>query len=61
MLNNIHPNIYYKFNVFQKQNWTRLTAELEEEEEEEEEVEASCSRDCTAKKGLHMYHHPSLI
>jgi hypothetical protein len=30
-------------------------AELEEEEE------AGCSRDCTTKKELHMYHHPSLI
>jgi hypothetical protein len=54
MLNNIHPNIYYKFNVFQKQNKTRITAELEEEED-------GCSWDRTAKKGLHMYHHPSLI
>jgi hypothetical protein len=35
-------------------------AELEEEEEEEEE-EAGCSRDRTAKKALHKYHHPSLI
>jgi hypothetical protein len=33
-------------------------AELEEEEEEEE---ASCPRDRTTKKGLHMYRHPSLI
>jgi len=32
--------------------------ELQEEEEEEE---AGCSRDRTTKKGLHMYHHPSLI
>jgi hypothetical protein len=32
-----------------------------EEEEEEEEEEAGCSRDLAAKKGLHMYHHPSLI
>jgi hypothetical protein len=30
-------------------------------EEEEEEEEAGCSRDRTAKKGMHMYHHPSLI
>jgi hypothetical protein len=58
MLNNIHPNIHYKFNVFKKQNWTRIAAELEEEDEEEE---AGCSRDHTAKKGLHMYHHSSLI
>jgi len=66
MLNNIHPNIHYKFNVFKKQNWTRIAAELEEEEEEEEdeeeeEEEVGCSRDRTAKKGLHMYHHSSLI
>jgi len=33
----------------------KIAAELEEEEE------AGCSRDHTAKKGLHMYHHPSLI
>jgi hypothetical protein len=34
---------------------TRIAAELEEEEE------AGCSRDRTAKKELHKYHHPSLI
>jgi hypothetical protein len=55
MLNNIHPNIHYKFNVFKKQNQTRIAAKLEEEEE------AGCSRDRTTKKKLHMYHHPSLI
>jgi hypothetical protein len=27
----------------------------------EEEEEASCSRDCTAKKAMYLYHHPSLI
>jgi hypothetical protein len=31
-----------------------------EEEEEEEEV-VGCSWDRTTKKGLHMYHYPSLI
>jgi hypothetical protein len=61
MLNNIHPNINYKFNVFKKQNWTRIAAELEEEDEEEEDEEVGCSRDRTTKKGLHMYHHSSLI
>jgi hypothetical protein len=30
-------------------------------EVEEEEEEAGCSWDCTAKKTLHKYHHPSLI
>ena len=56
MLNNIHPNIHYKFNVFQKQKYTRITTELEEEEED-----GGCSRDRTTKKRLHMYHHPSWI
>jgi hypothetical protein len=56
MLNNIHPNIYYKFNVFQKQNSTRIATE-----EEEEEEEAGCSRNHTTKKRLQMYHHLSLI
>jgi len=27
----------------------------------EEEEEVGCSRDRTAKKGMHMYHHSSLI
>jgi len=51
MLNYIHPNIHCKFNVFKKQNETRIAAE----------EEVGCSQDRTTKKGLHMYHHPSLI
>jgi hypothetical protein len=55
MLNNIHPNIHNKFNVFKKQNSSRIAVELEEEEE------AGSFRDRTAKKELHKYHHPSFI
>jgi len=33
----------------------------EEEEEEEEEEEAGCSRDHTAKKKPHMYHHSVML
>ena len=54
MLNNIHPNIHYKFNVLKKKfNWNNGRTG--------EEEEAGCSRDRMTKKRLHMYHHPSLI
>jgi hypothetical protein len=56
MLNNIHRNIHYKFNVKKnKIKLIKIAAELEEEEE------AGCCRDRTAKKKQHMVHHPSLI
>jgi hypothetical protein len=54
MLNNIHRNIHYKFNVFKKIKLIKMAAELEEEE-------AGCCRNRTAKKEQHMDHHPSLI
>jgi len=56
MLNNIHQNIHYKFNVFFKKiKLIKIAVELEEEEE------ASYCRDRTTKKKQHMDHHPSLI
>ena len=58
MLNNIHQNIHYKFNVLKnKIKQIKIAAELEEEKEEE----AGCCRGRTAKKKQHMNHHPSLI
>jgi hypothetical protein len=55
MLNNIHRNIHYKFNVLKnKIKLIKIAAELEEEE-------AGCCRDRMAKKKQHMDHHPSLI
>jgi len=45
-------NIHYKLNVFKNIYYIRTMTELEDEEEE-----AGCSRDHTAKMGLHMYHH----
>jgi hypothetical protein len=57
MLNNIHRNIHYKFNVLKnKIKLIKIATELEEEEEE-----AGCCRDRTAKKEQHMDHYPSLI
>jgi len=48
MLNNIHRNIHYKFNVLKnKIKLIKIAAELEEEEEEEE---AGCCRDRTGQK-----------
>jgi hypothetical protein len=59
MLNNIHQNIHYKFNVLKnKIKLIKIVAELEEEEEEKE---AGCCRNLTTKKKQHMDHHPSLI
>jgi len=56
MLNNIHQNIHYKFNVLKNIiKLIKIAAELEEEEE------AGCCRDRTAKKKQHMDHQPSLI
>jgi len=50
MLNNIHQNIHYKFNVLKnKIKLIKIAAELEEEEEEKEE-EVGCCRGRTAKK-----------
>jgi hypothetical protein len=55
MLNNIHRNIHYKFNVLKnKIKLIKIAAELEEEE-------VGCCRDRTAKKKQHMDHHQSLI
>jgi len=46
MLNNIHQNIHYKFNVLKnKIKLIKIAAELEEEEEE-----VGCCRGRTAKK-----------
>jgi hypothetical protein len=54
MLNNIHRNIHYKFNVLKnKIKLIKIAVELEEE--------VGCCRDRTAKKEQHMDHHPSLI
>jgi len=58
MLNNIHQNIHYKFNVLKnKIKLIKIAAQLEEKEEEE----VGCCRDCTTKKKQHMDNHPSLI
>jgi hypothetical protein len=57
MLNNIHQNIHYKFNVLKNLiKLIKIAVELEEEEEE-----AGCCQDRTTKKKQHMDHHPSLI
>jgi len=56
MLNNIHRNIHYKFNVLKNKIKLIKIAAAEEEEEE-----AGCCWNRTAKKKQHMDHHPSLI